>query len=323
MINIPALAGFTAMVTCAALPFSILAQSFPAKPIRLVVGFQPGGGVDTSARVIGKHLTESLGQPVIIDNKPGASGNIAAQLVAKAAADGYSLLMAQSNIAMPALFTNLPFDVNKNFAPVSLVAIGPTVLVAHPAVPINSVKDLIALARAKPKQLIYGTGGINNITHLQMELLATLAGIEMIHVPYKGSAPGIVALVSGEIYILFASIPSALPQIRAKRIKPIAVSTLRRSSALPNIPTLDEAGLKGYDAATWYGVFAPAGTANSVIGRLSGDIARIMHDPEIRNRFVRDGFEPSGGSAQEFSGFLRDELLKWAKVIKAAGLKPQ
>lgn len=302
---------------------SVAAQSYPVKPIRIVVGFQPSGGVDMSARFIGKHLTEALGQPVIVDNKPGAAGNIASNLVAKAAPDGYTLLMAQSTIAMPGLFANLPFDVNKDLDPVSLVAIGPTVLVAHPSLPANSVKDLIALAKAKPRQLTYGSGGIGNITHLEMELLATMAGIEITHLPYKGSAPGMIALLSGEIQMLFSSIPSALQQIRAGKIRPIAVSTLKRNGALPEVPTLDESGLRGYDAATWYGMFAPAGTPRNALGILNREIVKIMRVPETRDRFASDGFDPAGSTAEEFSGFLRRELVKWAKVIKAAGLKPE
>lgn len=323
MAGISESAAFIAALACAGLAIPASAQSYPVKPIRFVVGFQPGGGVDISARFVGKQLTESLGQPVIVDNRPGAAGNIGANYVAKATPDGYTLLMAQSTIAMPSLFVKLPFDVNRDFDPVSLVALGPTVLLVHPSLRVNSVKELIALARSKTKPLSYGSGGIGNITHLEMELLATMAGIEMTHLPYKGSAPGMIALIGGEIQLFFSSIPSALAQIRSDKVKPLAVSTIKRSSALPDIPTLDEAGLPGYDAATWYGVFAPAGTAKNALRLLGREIPRIVRVPEITSRLQNDGFEPVGSGPEEFSRFLRGEIGKWAKVIKTAGIAPE
>jgi tripartite-type tricarboxylate transporter receptor subunit TctC len=314
-------AALVAIVLCGSNPG--LTQTYPAKPIRLVVGFQPGGGVDLSARIVGRQLTDSLGQSLIIDNKAGASGNIASTFVAKAAPDGYTLLMAQSSIAMPGLFTNLPFNVSKDFDPISLIAIGPAVLVVPPSLPVRNMSELIKLAKSKPRQLVYGSGGIGNITHLQMELLTAMTGIELTHVPYKGSAPGVIALVSGEIQMLFASIPSALPHIKAERIRPIAVSTAKRSSALPNIPSLDEGGLKGYDTATWYGLFAPANTPAAARALLSREIVKTMRAPDVNEKFMNDGFEPVGNGAEEFSKFLRSELVKWAKVIKAADIKAE
>jgi len=316
-------AAFIAALACAGLAVPASAQFYPVKPIRFVVGFQPGGGVDISARFVGKQLTETLGQPVIVDNRPGAAGNIGANYVAKATPDGYTLLMAQSTIAMPSLFVKLPFDVNRDFDPVGLVALGPTVLLVHPSLRVNSVKELIALAKSKVKPLAYGSGGIGNITHLEMELLATMAGIEMTHLPYKGSAPGMIALIGGEIQLFFSSIPSALAQIRSDKVKPLAVSTIKRSSALPDIPTLDEAGLPGYDAATWYGVFAPAGTAKNALRLLGKEIPRSVRVPEIISRLQNDGFEPVGSGPEEFSRFLRGGIGKWAKVIKAAGIAPE
>ena len=209
----------------------VCAQPYPAKSIRVVVGFQAGGGVDMSARAIGKYLTEAVGQPIVVDNKPGAAGNIAANLVAKSAADGYTLLMSNSTIAIPSLFANLPFDVRKDFDPVSLVAIGPSVLTVHPSMTATNVTELINLAKAKPKQLIYGSGGVGNITHLEMELLQVMTGIQMIHVPYKGSAPSVIGLMGGEVNMIFSSVPAALAQIKSGRMKALAVSTLQRSSA--------------------------------------------------------------------------------------------
>ena len=312
----------TVMAASAAIATPILAQSYPAKPLRVVVGFQAGGGVDMSARAIGKYLTDALGQSVVVDNKPGAAGNIGANLVARSAPDGYTLLMSNSTLAIPSLFRNLPFDVLKDFDPVSLVAIGPSVLAVHPSLPVNSIKELIALAKSKPAQLTYGSGGIGNITHLEMELLNLLVGIEMVHVPYKGSAPSVIALLAGEVQTIFTSIPAGLPQIRSGKMRPIGVSTLQRSTALPNVPTISEAGLPGYDAASWYGLFAAAGTPKNVLATLSSEIVKIMRAPDIRERFASDGFEPVGYGPEEFARFLRDEVVKWARVVKMAGIKP-
>jgi tripartite-type tricarboxylate transporter receptor subunit TctC len=309
-----------------AIPASGHAQSaaaYPAKSVRVVVGFQAGGGVDMSARAIGKYLTEAVGQSIVVDNKPGAAGNIAANLVAKSTPDGYTLLMSNSTIAIPGLFVNLPFDVRKDFDPVSLVAIGPSVLAVHPLLAVANVTDLINMAKAKPKQLIYGSGGVGNITHLEMELLQVMTGVQMIHVPYKGSAPSVIGLMSGEANMIFSSIPAALAQIKSGRMKALAVSTLQRSSALPDVPTLNESGLPGYDAASWYGLFAPAGTPRKVIAALSAEVVKIMRVPDVRERFAADGFEPAGQPPAEFAKFLREEIAKWARVVKMAGIPPE
>jgi tripartite-type tricarboxylate transporter receptor subunit TctC len=301
------------------IPAWVSGQSYPTRPIRIVVGFQAGGGVDIASRAIGKQLTEALGQSVIVDNRPGASGNIAAELAAKAQPDGYTLLMSNLTIAIPSLFAKLPFDVNKDLVPVSLVAIGPSVLVVHPSLPVNNVIELIAAAKAK--QLIYGSGGPGNITHLEMVLFTNLAGVDMIHVPYKGGAPSVIGLLSGEVQMLFTSIPSVLPQITARKLKPLAVSTAKRSSALPDVPTVDEAGIRGYDASSWYALFAPAGIPKSVLAVLSKEIVKIMQVPDVRERFASDGFEPVGNSPEEFAKFVREEIAKWGKIVKTAGIK--
>ena len=308
------LIGFTSAVS---------AQTFPSKPIRLVVGFSAGGGVDKSARFIGKYLSEVVGQSIIVDNRPGASGNIGAQLVAQAAPDGYTLLMANATLAMPGLFKSIPFNAAKDLEPVSLIAIGPSVLVAHPSMPIRHLKDMIALAKAKPKQLLYGSGGVGNITHLEMVLLNALTGTQMVHVPYKGSAPSIVGLLTGEVYVLFTPVPAALGQVKAGRMRPIAVSTKVRSSALPNVPTVAESGVPGYDAASWYFVFAPAGTPRSNIEMLSKQIVKIVNSPKIKATLVNDGFEPAGYTPAESAKFFQEEMNKWAKVIRTAGLKTE
>jgi tripartite-type tricarboxylate transporter receptor subunit TctC len=307
----------------ALLPANAAAQSYPAKPLRIVVGFAPGGGVDKSARAVGKHLSDAIGQSVIVDNRAGAAGNIGAAHVAKSPPDGYTLLMSNSTVSTPSLFVNLPFDINKDLEPVSLVAIGPSVLVAHPSFPVRSVKDLIALAKKRPGEISFGSGGVGNITHLEMELIKSLTGIDMVHVPYKGSAPSIVGLVSGEVQVLFTSIPAGLGQVRAGRMRALAVSTLKRSSAMPDVPTIDESALKGYDAASWYGLFMPAGAPKEAVTKVSQAVVKIMKAADIRKQFIADGFDPVGLSPEEFSKYLRGEIVKWDKIIKAAGIKPQ
>jgi len=288
-----------------------------------MVGFQAGGGVDLSARTVGQPLSVALGQSVVVENRPGAAGNIAAGYVAKATPDGYTLLMANSTISSPTLFKSLPFDVRKDLEPVGLIAIGPSVLIVHPSVPARNVKELIALAKAQPNKLVYGSGGIGNVTHLEMEIMNAMVGVQMTHVPYKGSAPSIVALVGGEVQAVFSSIPSALVQIRAGRIRALGVSILKRSSVLPDVPTIDESGVPGFDAASWYAVFAPAGTPKNLVAMLGKEIVRIMNVPDVRERFANDGFEPAGAGPAEFAKFLRAELIKWAKAVEMAGVKPE
>ena len=298
-------------------------QSYPNKPIRLLVGFAPGGGVDTSARAVAIPLGAALGQTVVVDNRPGAAGNIAADMVAKAVPDGYTLLMANSTISNPTLFKSLPFDVRKDLDPVALIAIGPSVLVVHPSMPVKSVKEFIAYAKSQPGKLSYGSGGVGNITHLEMELLNSMTGTRLTHVPYKGTAPALLGLVSGEVQVVFSSIPTALGQIRAGKIRALGVTIRKRSSVLPDVPTLDEAGVPGYDAASWYAVLAPAGTPKPVVARLGKEIVQVMAMPDVRGRFANDGFEPAGTGPAEFGKFLRAELAKWDKAIKAAGIQPE
>ena len=300
-----------------------IAQKYPAKSVRIVVGFQPGGATDIAARAIALKLNDALGGSFIVDNRSGAAGNIAAEIVAKANPDGYTMLMANSTIAIPSLFVKLAYDVRKDFAPLSLIAIGPSVLVVHPSLAVHDVKGLIALAKAKPKQLSFGSGGLGNVTHLAMELFAAMAGVDMVHVPYKGGAPSVIGLVSGEVHLLFSSIPAALPQINAGRMKAIGVSISQRSSALPDVPTIHEAGLSGYYAASWYGLLLPTGVPQSTIATLSREIVTIMRAPDIKERMLSQGFEPVGNDPEGFARFIREELPRWEKVVKAAGITAQ
>jgi tripartite-type tricarboxylate transporter receptor subunit TctC len=306
---------------CAGLPCAAIAQKFPSKPVRIVVGFAPGGGTDLAARAIAQKLTEAFGSSFIVDNRPGAAGNIGADIVAKATPDGHTILMANSTIAIPSLYQKLPFDIRKDFASLSLIALGPSVLVIHPSVPVNDVKGLVALAKAKPKQLTYGSGGLGNVTHLAMELFQSMAGIEMVHAPYKGAAPSIVGLVSGEVQMLFASIPAAMPQITAGKMKALGVSIAQRSSALPSVPTIAEAGLPGYYAASWYGLLLPAGVPAPVTDALSKQVVTAMKLPDVRQSMLTQGFEPVGNTPAEFAKFIREEIPRWEKVVKTAGIK--
>jgi tripartite-type tricarboxylate transporter receptor subunit TctC len=309
---------FTALLPCA-----VSAQKYPSQTVRIVVGFQAGGGTDIAARELAQKLTASLGGSFVVDNRPGASGNIAAELVARAPADGHTILMANSTIAIPSLFAKLAFDIRKDFVPLSLIALGPSVLVVHPSLPVSTVKGWIGLAKRNPRQLAYGSGGIGNVTHLEMELFASMAGIDMVHVPYKGSAPSVVGLVSGEVQLLFTSIPAALPQINAGKMRAIGVSISQRSSALPHVPTIAEAGLPGYYAASWYGLLLPAGVARSTVDILAKEIGTIMRAPDMKEKLLAQGFDPVGNSPVEFSKFIQEEIPRWEKIVKIAAIKPE
>ena len=299
------------------------AGDYPTKTVRVVVGFQAGGGTDIAARVLAQKLTESFDASFIVDNRPGAAGNLAADIVAKSNADGYTILMANSTIAIPSLYAKLPFDIRKDFTPLSLIALGPSVLVVNPGLGINDVKGLISRAKSKPNELTYGSGGLGNVTHLAMELFQSMAGISMVHVPYKGGAPSVLGLVTGEVQSLFTSIPTALPQITAGKMKPIGVSISRRSSALPNVPTIDEAGLPGYYAASWYGLLLPVGVPKTTIALLAKQIGIVMRAADVKEKMLSQGFEPVGDAPAEFAKFIREELPRWEKVVKSAGIKPE
>jgi len=313
-----------AAVAAATLLFGVAAaQPYPSRPVRIVVGFQAGGGTDIAARVIAQKLADALGVTFIVDNRPGAAGNIGADIVAKANADGYTILMANSTIAIPSLSVKLPFNVKNDFAPVSNIALGPSVLLVNPSLPVTDVKGLVALAKAKPRTLIYGSGGVGNVTHLAMELLMSMTGIEMTHIPYKGAAPSVVGLLSGEVQLLFAGIPGVLAQISAGKVRALGVSISQRSPALPNVPTIAEAGLPGYYAASWYGLMVPAGTPNSTIDILAKQIGTIMRVPEVKEKMLAQGFEPVGDTPAQFGKFISEEILRWEQVVKRAGIKPE
>ncbi len=304
---------------------SALAQTanWPARPLRIISGFLPGGATDVAARAAAQKLTESLGQPVVVENRPGASGNIAAEMVARGAPDGYSIYLANATMATPSLFAKVPFDINKDFAFISMIGMGPSVLVVHPSVPARNVKALLALARAHPGKLNYASGGTGNITHLAMALFVSQTRIDMVHVPYKGGAPSTIATVSGEAQLMFGSIASALAQIQQGRLRAIAVSSMKRSVALPDVPTVHEAGVPGYDASSWYGLVMAAATPAPIVARLSNDMMKALATSEMKERLSNQGIDPVAGGSDEFRKYIAAEIPKWAKVIREAKIPPQ
>ena len=299
-------------------------QNYPNRPIRFLVGFAPGGFTDVMARAIAAKLSESWSQQVVVDNRPGASTTIAADLAAKAAPDGYTLLMMTDNhVTNPGLFSKLPYDSEKDFAPITLAALAPFLLVVHPSVPAQSVKELIALAKSRPGQLSYGSGGIGAPGHLSGELFSTLAGVKMVHVPYKGAAPALIDVQSGQIQVYFGNLPVTLPHAKAGKLRALGVTSAKRAAVAPDVPTVAEAGLPGFELTPWYGVMTRAGTPEAILGKLNHEIVRILRTPEMRERVTNLGAEPSGLSAEEFSRFLKSEAIKWGKLVKASGAKAE
>jgi tripartite-type tricarboxylate transporter receptor subunit TctC len=298
-----------------------IAQSYPVKPVRIVVPFAPGGPNDILARVIGQKLTEAWGQQVIVENRAGGGTVIGTEIVAKSPPDGYNLLMVStSHTSNPTLVSKLPFDTLKDLAPVIKVAYSSNVLLAHPSLPARSVKELIAVARSRPDQVTYASGGNGTSTHLAGEMLCQMGGVKMVHVAYKGAGPANIALISGEITWMFGNALPSVPLIRSGRIKALAVTGLKRTPALPDVPTL-AATLPGFEATSWYGVSVQGGTPREVIAKLNQDINRVLLTSEMRSRLETEGAEASGGSPEEFGAFFRAEIDKWAKVIRAAGIK--
>ena len=303
---------------------SALAQSvWPSRPLRIISGFAPGGATDIAARAAAQKLTESLGQAVVVENRPGASGNLAAEMVARGAADGYAIYLANATMATPSLFAKVPFDINKDFAFISMIGMGPSALVLHPSVPARNVKELLALARKHPHKLNYASGGTGNITHLAMALFVSMTALDMVHVPYKGGAPSTIATVSGEAQLMFSSIASTLAQIQQGRLRAIAVSSMKPSAALPGVPTVHESGVPGYDASSWYGLVMSAATPAPIVSRLSGDMMKALATPEMRERLSNQGIDPVTGGSDEFRKYMAAEIPKWAKVIREAKVPAQ
>jgi tripartite-type tricarboxylate transporter receptor subunit TctC len=301
---------------------SLDAQPYPSKPIRIVVGFAAGGPTDVGARTIGQKLTESWGQPVIVDIRAGASGNIAAEFVAKSPPDGYTLLLTVfAHGVNPSLHPKLPYDAIKDFAPIIHYATIANLLVVHPSIPARTVKELIAVARSRPGELTSGSAGVGTSSHLSLVLLNSFAGTKIVHVPYKGLSAAHVDVVGGQISMVFDNVVGAIPQARAGRIRMLAVTTLNRWPGAAEVPTMAEAGLPGYEVNSWYGVLAPASTPRDIVSRLNAEIGRSLKAPDARARLFSIGAEPLSQSPEEFGAFIVAEVAKWAKVVKAAGIK--
>lgn len=299
--------------------------AYPDRPVRMIVPSPPGGGTDLATRIITPKLSEILGQQIVVDNRGGASGNLGAEMGARAAPDGYTLLAAIASLTSnPSLMKRVPYDLERDFAPVSMTVVVPNVLVSSPSLPANNVKELIALVRSKPGAMQYASAGVGSMPHLMMEFFVSMAGAKMIHVPYKGAGPALVDVIAGHVPMMAANILSSLPQVKAGKLRAYGVTSAKRSPGAPDIPTIAEGGLPGYDAVTWFGVLAPAGIPKPILAQLHSGVVRAVNDPVVRKRFVDDGADPSPSkSPEEFGALMRSETKKWAKVIKDAGIQPE
>ena len=303
---------------------SAFADNYPGKPIRIIVPYPPGGFNDTLARTLGQKLTEKWGQPVIVDNRPGGGTTIGTNLAAKAAPDGYTLLIVSFAFAVnPALYASLPYDTGKDLTPIVLAASTPNLLVVNPALPVKSVKELIALAKSEPGKLNYASAGNGSSNHLSMELFKSLTGVDIVHVPYKGSAPAVTDLIGGQVDLMFDNVPNVVQQVKAGKLRALAVSSKQRSPFIKELPTIAESGIPGFDVTVWFGVVASAGTPAPVVARLNAEINRALKLSDVVQLFHAQGVEPTGGSAEEFAAFLRVQAAKWAKVVKDSGAKAE
>ena len=299
-----------------------LAQDYPSKPIRLVVPFPPGGTTDLLARLVAQKLTESWKQPVTVENRGGGGSVIGSEIVAKAPPDGYTLLVATPALAVnPSLRRDLPYDAEKSFAPVVRLVFSPTILVVHPSLPVNSVRQLIALAKSRPGQINYASGGNGSGGHIAGELVKRLAGIDVVHIPYKGVGPGVTALLAGEVSLMFAQMPIVRPYLASGRLRALAVTSSVRSQVMPDLPTVAEAGVPGFKIEPWFGIIAPAGTPKEIISRLNNEIQTIMRMPDVRERLVTGGIVPATNTPEEFAAFIRAEIANWAELVKISGAR--
>jgi tripartite-type tricarboxylate transporter receptor subunit TctC len=303
-------------------PSTSSGPAYPAKPIRVIVPFAPGGGTDILTRIMLPRLTEALKQQIVVDNRPGAGSQIGTDIVAKAPPDGYTLLMVDTAFTTnPSLYSKLPYDSAKDFAPVSLLASGPVIMIVHPSVPVRSVKELVALARARPGALNFASGGPGSSTHLGVELLKYVARIDLVHIPYKGTGPAVADVLGGQVTMMFAGISSVKQHAESGRLRAIAVTGASRSPAMPSVPTFGEAGMKAVDASSYWGALAPARTSGEIVTRVSATMAQVLKVPDVRDKLVELGFIPIGGTPAEYAALLAAETDKWAKVIKAANVK--
>lgn len=310
-------------ITLSLLALPVTAQNYPTRAVRLVVPSSPGGGTDISARILAPQLTRFLGQQVVVENRPGAGTMIGGEAVARAAPDGYTLLMGISTLAInPAMYKKVPYDALKDLAPISQAVSLSNVLVVHPSLPAKSVKEFVALVKPRPGQINFASAGVGTSPHLSMELFLVMTGLKMLHVPYKGSGPGVTDLIAGHVPAMMPNMLSAQPHIKSGRLRALGVTGSKRAPGADDIPTIAEAGVPGYEAVQWYGVLAPAGTPRDIISKLHTGVVRALQNPEVRQRLLNDGAEPIGSSPEEFAAYLRSETVKWAKVTQAAGIKP-
>jgi tripartite-type tricarboxylate transporter receptor subunit TctC len=301
-----------------------IAQNYPTRPIRLLVPFAPGGGTDLVARAVAAKIGESLGTTVVVDNRPGANANIGNELAARAVPDGYTLIMTSSALTInPNLYKKLPYDPVRDFAPISRATNVPYILAAHPSLGANTFQEFIAVARAKKRPISYGSAGSGNATHLAMELLKSLTKIDIVHVPYKGTGQALTDLLANQVQAYWATMPPTLPHIKTGRLKGLAVGSLHRAKAIPELPTVAEMGYPGYEAGSWFGMLAPAGTPRPIITRLNQEVVKALAAPELNERLASEGAEPATNTPEEFAAFIKAEIVKWGKVARAAGVEPQ
>jgi tripartite-type tricarboxylate transporter receptor subunit TctC len=307
----------------AVFPAATLAQGYPVKPVRMVVPFPPGGATDIVARLIAQKLTDSVGQQVIVDNRAGAGGTIGSDNAAKSAPDGYTLVMATSSThaIAPSLYSKLPYDPVRDFAPVTLIASATILLAVHPSLPAKSVSELIGIAKKQPNALSFASSGNGGISHLVGEHFKSVAGVQMLHVPYKGDTPALIDLVSGQVHLMFGTAVSFLPYVKAGRLNALAVTNAKRSPIVPNVPTVAESGLPGFEALQWFGIFVPSATPKDVIGRLNAEIVKALKLPDVRERLTGLGAEIVGSTPEQFAAFQKADMAKWAKVVKESGAK--
>jgi tripartite-type tricarboxylate transporter receptor subunit TctC len=306
-----------------ALTGGVAAQDYPTRPVRVIVAFPPGGFNDIVARIVSAQLTDRLGKQVVVENRPGAGGIIAGELLANAPKDGHTLLIVSLAITTNPHFYKMPYDTLKAFAPVAILATAPAVLSINNQLPTQSVKDLVALAKAKPGDLRYASAGMGTFMHLGPELFKMMAGVDIVHVPFRGGGPAVIDVMGGDTHMTFASVPTTIPHVRSGKLKALGVGGKKRSFALPDVPTIDEAGVPGYECANWIGLVAPAGTPEPIIARLHKELTAIQDSPEAKKSFSNEGAEVVRMSSAEFGAFIADELAKWGRVVKEAGIKPQ
>ena len=314
------------LVVCGALcgASALHAADYPVRSIRYIVPQGAGGSSDTLARAVAQRLAESLGQQVVVDNRPGATGNIGAEIAARAAPDGYTpLQVATSHATNPALGVRMPFDPVRDFAPITLLSQSPNLWIVHPSLPVKSVRELIALAQSRPGEINYSSSGTGSSQHLAGELLKSSAHIDIVHIPYKGSPPALLDLIGGRVMLMCSTISPAMPLVRAGKVRALAVTSLKRSPVAPEVPTVAESGLPGYEATAWQGVLAPAGTPREIVGKLNVELVRIVQQPEVRKQLADQGYDPAGTTSDQFAEYVKTEIAKWSKVIKAAGLKAE